>query len=193
MHNDFRVAARIQPVPAFLQFSAQLGEIVNFAVKHNPHVALFVVDRLVPAGNVDDAEPAHAKCGASSHKKAFVIRTTMDDRITHPADRLGILRCAGTGIGNARNSTHKGYLDPERSAWLLASKLATVQPPSSPWVETLLSRPRNHYMGQTFHLALRSNHSSGKPNPILQCPCRRFPQRGRDYHQGVGSFPTRCS
>jgi hypothetical protein len=39
---------------AALEFQAQLGKIVDLAIEHDPGAAIFVEDRLVSTGQVDE-------------------------------------------------------------------------------------------------------------------------------------------
>ena len=63
--------------------------IVDLAVEHDQDVAVLVRDRLVPAGQVDDAEPPHAEADPALDERAPVVRAAMADRVAHPAD-LGL-------------------------------------------------------------------------------------------------------
>src|SRR3546814_7410995 len=52
--DNFCVRARVEHMPARLEFGAQLDEVEDLAVEHRPHRACGVVDRLVAGGQVDD-------------------------------------------------------------------------------------------------------------------------------------------
>ena len=67
MDDHFGVGVGIEAMAGLFEFLAQLGEIVNFAVEHHPDGFVFIVDGLVAAGQVDDAEPAHAQADVVLH------------------------------------------------------------------------------------------------------------------------------
>src|SRR3546814_15857787 len=52
--DNFCVRARVEHMPARLEFGSQLDEVEDLAVEHRPHRACGVVERLVAGGQVDD-------------------------------------------------------------------------------------------------------------------------------------------
>src|SRR5205814_6856426 len=66
MDHDLGIASRVEAVTALAQPVTQLGKVVDLAVEHDPGRLVLVVNRLVAAGHVDDAEPAHAQSDAIS-------------------------------------------------------------------------------------------------------------------------------
>ena len=118
-----RVARRVEP-------RAQLLEVVDLAVLHHPDGAVLVADRLVAAGDVDDAEAAVAehrarlvrRRQARNRHHAFVIGTAMAHRGAHRAhERLGRVRAVE--INEAGNTAHYGHSWPPS----LASELRRVR------------------------------------------------------------------
>src|SRR5690606_5625527 len=73
--------------------------------------AVFVRDRLVPAGEIDDAEPPHAEPHAAFDERPPIIGPAVDDRVAHPEHAI---RGGGTGTDQADDAAHR------------------VSPPSSP-------------------------------------------------------------
>src|SRR5258708_1563018 len=73
MNDGFGIAIGAIAVAALLQFLAQFGVIVDFAVEDNPNCAVFVAERLVPAGDINDAQTAHADCGWPVGINAFIV------------------------------------------------------------------------------------------------------------------------
>ena len=61
MDDDFGVALGDEAVPGCHQPVAELLEVVDLAVLHHPHRAIFVGNRLMAAGDVDDAQSAVAQ------------------------------------------------------------------------------------------------------------------------------------
>src|SRR6267154_5714420 len=86
MNNDFGIGMSEAAMAAGLQLRAQLGKVIDLAVVDNPNGLIFVEDRLVPARQVDDAEPAHAQSDASLHKHSLVVGPTMHDGFAHPVN-----------------------------------------------------------------------------------------------------------
>ena len=48
-------------MPARLQLLAQFGVVINFSVEYDPGSFIFVADRLMSPGEIDDAQPPHAQ------------------------------------------------------------------------------------------------------------------------------------
>ncbi len=61
MNDGFGVGMRGEFMPAGFEILAQLGVIVNFAVEHDPELAVFVRERLMAAFEIDDAEAAETE------------------------------------------------------------------------------------------------------------------------------------
>jgi hypothetical protein len=116
MNDDFGITVGIKAMAVALEGSAQLGEVIDFAIEYDPYGAVFVMDRLLSGTQVDDAEPAHAKPHPALRINAFVIGAAMHDRLAHAAHfgRIGhiITICAG----NARYSAHNSKLVPRRGS-----------------------------------------------------------------------------
>ncbi len=68
------VAARAEAVAAGLQLGPQLGVVVDLAVEDDLDRTVLVGHRLVPPGEVDDAQPAHPDGQAAFHPVALVVR-----------------------------------------------------------------------------------------------------------------------
>ena len=58
--------SRVERVPAGVELRAQLAIVVDLAVEDHPDRAVLVADRLMAAGEIDDAQPAHAERRAIS-------------------------------------------------------------------------------------------------------------------------------
>ena len=94
MDNNLRVSVSIEMVATSFEFAPQLEKIVDFTVENDPDAFVFVVNRLVAAGKVDDTEPAHAQAGWALGVNAFIVRTTVNDSLAHSADLGRIDRLA---------------------------------------------------------------------------------------------------
>jgi hypothetical protein len=61
VHDDFGVAAGVEDVAERLQFGDQFLIVVDFAVEDDANALVFVVQRLLAGGQVDDREAAMAE------------------------------------------------------------------------------------------------------------------------------------
>ena len=61
MHYDFSVAPCFERMTLLNQLVVQLTEVVNLAVKYYPNTLIFVCQRLMPAGKVNDRKPPMAR------------------------------------------------------------------------------------------------------------------------------------
>src|SRR5262249_32201466 len=117
MHDDFGIGVGVKLVAAGDQFFAQFREIVDFAVEHDPDRLVFVVDGLVSAGEVNDAEPAHAEPGSAAGVDALVVRPAVDDGAAHaphgvgadglafPSDQPGYSAHRATSVGRSGSAS----------------------------------------------------------------------------------------
>src|SRR2546421_5808602 len=56
VNDDFCIRLGIEAVTAAFQLRSKFGKIVDFPVKNDPRAAVFVENRLMASGQVDDAE-----------------------------------------------------------------------------------------------------------------------------------------
>src|ERR671925_629617 len=54
-------------VAARFELRAKFREVVNLTIEDHPEIPLFVVNGLMPRGQINDAKPSHAKSGAAVH------------------------------------------------------------------------------------------------------------------------------
>ena len=83
----FGVAVCIEGVTEFFEFVADLAVVVNLAVENYPGSAVLIVNRLLPALQVDYRQAAHTKADRSINVEAIVIRPAMPDGSAHPAEQ----------------------------------------------------------------------------------------------------------
>jgi|GEM_PF-2979899 len=88
--HDLGVALRAEGAAAALQFSAQLGKIVHFAVVGDPRIARAGGQRLVAGVQVDDAQASGGEPRAVGKVVALVIGTAVNDAVVHPLQGPGI-------------------------------------------------------------------------------------------------------
>jgi hypothetical protein len=83
MQCDLAVRLRPEAVTALLQFATLPLKIIELAVHNDVNALIFICDRLIPAGKVDDAQTGMAKAdtvvGRQPH--ALMVRPAMDKRI----------------------------------------------------------------------------------------------------------------
>src|SRR6185437_10148458 len=86
VYDRLRVAVRLEAMPACDQVSAQVLIAVNFSVEDHPDGAVFVRDRLVSRGQIDNAEPPHADAAWPIDMEAFIVRSAVAYPVTHLPD-----------------------------------------------------------------------------------------------------------
>src|SRR5262245_35462107 len=114
--DDFAVTRGLKTNARLLQGFANGLVIVDFAVVDNPNSAATVPHRLVAAGQVDNAEPAHSKGEVFSDPRTFVIRSTMRDGHIHRVDCSQQLLSSKTAR-YADNATHRVFSSESLSLW----------------------------------------------------------------------------
>jgi len=83
MNNDFGVGVRAEAMAATFEIGAKVGKVVDLAVENDPGAAVFVEDGLVAAGEVDNAEAAHAETGAVGNVKSLIVGSAVHDLLAH--------------------------------------------------------------------------------------------------------------
>ena len=78
------------------QVAAKLGEVVNLSVEDDPDRTIFVGNRLVTTGNVNDRKSPHAYGCAAFDVIPGVIRPAMRDDIAHLFDQLTVCKLAAS-------------------------------------------------------------------------------------------------
>ena len=106
MHDDFGIGTGLESVTEGLQFVAQLAEVVDFSVEHDPHGAGLVGDGLVASFQVDDAQPPYPKGQSPVAEDAFVIGTAVDEAPRHRLDQWGRWRHPRPIVIDSANATH---------------------------------------------------------------------------------------
>ena len=73
---------------AVFKLRPQIKKIVELAIKNQATGMIFIPDRLVTAGQVDDAKPAYAKENFASYPGAAFIRASMKKRFSRKPRKL---------------------------------------------------------------------------------------------------------
>src|SRR5450755_3787082 len=117
MDENFGVGLSGEAMAAEKQSFAQLAIVVELTVEEDGCVVSFIPDGLIAAGQIDDAEAAHAEGQARGarivEKKTFVVGSAVLQGGGHGADtRLGTLVMSSEG--DAANAAHAILQSPER-------------------------------------------------------------------------------
>src|SRR5436853_137304 len=101
MGNEVHIGTRLQPVTAALEPGELLDVVIQFAVAHDGDGAVFVIDRLIAAGQIDDGQATHAQHGLVPVVPAHAIGAA----VRQQADRV-----PDAGPGEGAIDTHEsGY------------------------------------------------------------------------------------
>ena len=92
MDDHFGVRVGAEPVPPRLELGSQLSVIVDLAVEHDPYAAVFVGDRLMAAGDVDDAQATDPQDRRGIDMDPVIVRPAVAQRLRHGVHPLGGLR-----------------------------------------------------------------------------------------------------
>ena len=85
MEDNLNVAVGAKAMAARLKIGPDGLMVVDFPVADEMNIALFIGDRLMAAGDVDDAEPTHCQPGIAPGLDALVIGAAMRHRGAHCA------------------------------------------------------------------------------------------------------------
>ena len=78
-------------MPALFEARAQFEIIVDLAVADDLDGPVFVRDRLLAAGKVDNTQPPHRQSDAGRGKKAFIVRPAMPQRVRHLTEERSVI------------------------------------------------------------------------------------------------------
>src|SRR4051795_8412517 len=88
MDDDLGVRVGFEAMSARLQGAAQLEVVIDLAVEYHPYRAIFVVNRLMAAAQIDDAQAPHRQTDTRLAKRAAVVRTSPHERAVHAVQRV---------------------------------------------------------------------------------------------------------
>ena len=114
MQDDFDVRLGAEAVAAALELGLQLDKIVDLAVANQREGPVFVGDRLVAAGEVDDAEAPKGEAHPRRAIEAVAVGTAMHHEAGHAGEHCPAGRPGAVGIGDAGNSAHWLSFDCDR-------------------------------------------------------------------------------
>ena len=110
--NALGIGAGGEAVTFGLQLRLQLAAVVNLAVEDDLDGAVLVAERLVPAGDVEDAQTGHAQAGA---RRGVLPGTPIVGAAMHEGGRHALqqgrdFHCRTLGAGNTEDATHRLFL-----------------------------------------------------------------------------------
>jgi hypothetical protein len=83
MHENFGVAVGLEAMAAVDQHPSQALIVVYLAIVNDPYGAIFVMNRLVTAFEIDNRQAPHSEDNVSILEKAMVVRPPVNDGIGH--------------------------------------------------------------------------------------------------------------
>ena len=104
--DGLRVRPGREGMPARLELSRQLEEVVDLAVEDHGDGAGLVVDRLVARGEVDNAQPPVSQSHARPDVRAVGVRPAVAQDIRHATEELPVHGVARVGEREAGDSAH---------------------------------------------------------------------------------------
>src|SRR3989338_10209536 len=70
-------------MPQLNQLGSKLSVIIDFSVKDNHQRTVFIPNGLPACGEIDDAEPPHAKTPVPLRVNSFIVRPAMGKGLGH--------------------------------------------------------------------------------------------------------------
>src|SRR5215831_15129034 len=84
----------------------ELDVVIDFAVEDYPDRSIFVVDRLIAPGEVDNAQATIAETDIASKEESIAVGPTMPERGRHPAQQILIHPSVRVSHADARDAAH---------------------------------------------------------------------------------------
>ena len=106
MNDYLGVTFGVEDVAQGLQFRNQLLVVVDFSVKDHYDRAVFVEQRLLAGGNVDDGQAPMAQTYAGFDMQAALVRTAMQLRVVHTLEYGAVDVACAAGVKNSGNAAH---------------------------------------------------------------------------------------
>ncbi len=92
--------------PCAFELGAQLGEVVDLAVEDGPDRLVFVRQRLIAGGEIDDAQPAMAEADALADVEAVGVGTAMGDDRHHRRQLFRLDAVRGIEVEASDDAAH---------------------------------------------------------------------------------------
>ena len=104
--EHFGVAGRSEAVSVRLELLAHLGEVVDLAVEDRPYGAVFIRERLVAGGKIDDAQAPMPQPDPFPEIETVRVGPAVPDGICHRAEQIRIDQPSGVPRQFACNAAH---------------------------------------------------------------------------------------
>jgi len=88
VNEAFAIPSVLKPVASMDEIAAELAVVVEFAVDDGPDAAVLVVQRLTPAGRVDDHQPAMTQGRSPLVVLTDVVRAPMGQEAKHALEAV---------------------------------------------------------------------------------------------------------
>src|SRR3569623_3631856 len=106
VHDHLSVGARTKGVAGGDQLRHQLLVVVDFTVEYHHHRAVFIEERLLAAGKIDDGEAAVTEAHARLAMNAAYIRAAEKLALVHAFEQGTVHRTAAARIKNTDYAAH---------------------------------------------------------------------------------------
>ncbi len=90
MHDDLGIAFRVKAMPGSLQFRDQFLVVVDLAIEDHHHRTVFIEQRLLTRGHIDDRQAPVAKTHARLDVQAALIGAAMQLGVVHALQRNSV-------------------------------------------------------------------------------------------------------
>src|SRR5215472_1771565 len=106
VNDGFRVAMGAVLMPLRLQAETQFRVVIDFAVKDNPDIPIFVGNGLPARFDIDDAQPPHGKSDVLFDEKPLIIGAAMHDVAIHASQNIALDAPVAVYKEDSADSTH---------------------------------------------------------------------------------------
>ena len=106
MHDDLGVAAGVEHMAEGQQFGDQLGVVVDLPVEDDDHRTVFVEERLLAGGHVDDRQPPVAESDTRLDVHVAFIGPAVMLRLVHAEQHRTVDVSFAAGVEDASDSAH---------------------------------------------------------------------------------------
>ena len=109
VHDALGVALGVEDMPQGLQLGDQVLVVVDLAVEDDDHRAVFVEQRLLARGHVDDGQPPVAEAQPGLDVQAALVGPAVGLRRIHAAKDDVVDGALATGVEEAGDAAHGGW------------------------------------------------------------------------------------
>jgi hypothetical protein len=106
VHDDFGVTLGVELVAQGLQLGDQFLVVVDLAVEDHHHRAIFIEQRLLARGHVDDGQAPVAHAHAGLDVQAAFVGAAVGLRFVHAVQDRMRHRARRAGVKDAGDATH---------------------------------------------------------------------------------------